>query len=189
MDDRFQMIFTFVFLPVLIAFARSTGLKASKLLIPLSFLSILGGTITLIGTSTNLLVSGLSQQSGQPAFGLFEISGLGLAYAVIGFLYIHFIGMRLLPERDTVSSLLSAEDTRKFSSAVEVAAESPLVGVRLIEHPLFGDRKSTIVYEVIRRGRRVDDIPLDAITLEERDVLWFRATPKQLAEIQGTAGL
>ena len=178
-----------VFLPVLIAFARSTGLKASKLLIPLSFLSILGGTITLIGTSTNLLVSGLSQQSGQPAFGLFEISGLGLAYAVIGLLYIHFIGMRLLPERDTVSSLLSAEDTRKFSSAVEVAAESPLVGVRLIEHPLFGDRKSTIVYEVIRRGRRVDDIPLDAITLEERDVLWFRATPKQLAEIQGTAGL
>jgi len=178
-----------VFLPVLIAFARSTGLKASKLLIPLSFLSILGGTITLIGTSTNLLVSGLSQQSGQPAFGLFEISGLGLAYALIGFLYIHFIGMRLLPERDTVSSLLSAEDTRKFSSAVEISAESPLVGVRLIEHPLFGDRKSTIVYEVIRRGRRVDDIPLDAITLEERDVLWFRATPKQLAEIQGTAGL
>jgi di/tricarboxylate transporter len=178
-----------VFLPVLIAFARSTGLKASKLLIPLSFLSILGGTITLIGTSTNLLVSGLSLQSGEPAFGLFEISGLGLAYAAIGFLYIHFIGMRLLPERDTVSSLLSAEDTRKFSSAVEIGAGSGLIDVRLIEHPLFGDRKSTIVYEVIRRGRRVDDIPLDAITLEERDVLWFRATPKQLVEIQGTAGL
>lgn len=178
-----------VFLPVLIAFSRSTGLKASKLLIPLSFLSILGGTITLIGTSTNLLVSGLSFQTGQPAFGLFEISGLGIVYAGIGALYIYFIGRHLLPERDTVSSLLDAEDTRKFSSAVEIPVGSPLVGLRLITHPLFTNRKSTIVYEVIRQGRRVEDIPLDAITLEERDVLWFRATSKQLAEIQGTAGV
>ena len=177
-----------VFLPVLMAFARSTGLRASKLLIPLSFLSILGGTITLIGTSTNLLVSGLSKQQGQPAFGIFEISGLGLVYAVVGFLYIYFIGQRLLPERDTVSSLLDAEDTRKFSSAVEIPEDSPLIGERLIEHPLFSNRKRTIVYEVIRYGRRVEDIPLDAITLQPRDVLWFRATSKQLAEIQGTRG-
>jgi di/tricarboxylate transporter len=178
-----------VFLPVLLAFSRSTGLKASKLLIPLSFLSILGGTITLIGTSTNLLVSGLSKQQGQPAFGIFEISGLGIVYAVVGFVYIYFIGQRLLPDRETVSSLLSAEDTRKFSSAVEIAEGSPLIGVRLIEHPLFSNRKSTMVYEVIRHGRRVEEIPLDAITLQERDVLWFRATSKQLAEIQGAPGV
>lgn len=178
-----------VFLPVLMAFARSTGLKASKLLIPLSFLSILGGTITLIGTSTNLLVSGLAKQQGQPAFGIFEISGLGIVYAVVGSLYIYFIGQRLLPERDTVSSLLDAEDTRKFSSAVEVSEDSPLIGQRLIEHPLFSNRKQTIVYEVIRYGRRVEDIPLDAITFKSRDVLWFRATSKQLAEIQGYNGV
>ncbi len=178
-----------VFLPVLMAFARSTGLKASKLLIPLSFLSILGGTMTLIGTSTNLLVSGLSNQQGQPAFGIFEISGLGIVYAIIGFLYIYFIGTRLLPERDTVSSLLDAEDTRKFSSAVEIPEGSPLIGQRLIEHPLFSNRKRTIVYEVVRYGRRVEDIPLDAITLQQRDTLWFRATSKELAEIQAAPGV
>ncbi len=178
-----------VFLPVLMAFARSTGLKASKLLIPLSFLSILGGTITLIGTSTNLLVSGLSKQQGQPAFGIFEISGLGIVYAIIGSLYIYFIGQRLLPERDTVSSLLDAEDTRKFSSAVEISEDSPLIGKRLIEHPLFSSRKRTIVYEVIRYGRRVEDTPLDAIILQPRDVLWFRGTSKKLAEIQGHDGV
>jgi di/tricarboxylate transporter len=178
-----------VFLPVLMAFSRSTGLKASKLLIPLSFLSILGGTVTLIGTSTNLLVSGLSNQQGQPAFGIFEISGLGFAYAVIGFLYIFFIGQRFLPERDTVSSLLDAEDTRKFSSAVEIPEDSPLIGERLIENPLFSNRKKTIVYEVIRMGRRLEDIPLDAVTFQERDILWFRATSKQLVEIQGSDGV
>ena len=178
-----------VFLPVLLAFSRSTGIKASKLLIPLSFLGILGGTITLIGTSTNLLVSGLSKQEGQPAFGIFEISGLGVTYAVVGSLYLYFIVHRLLPERDTVSSLLDAEDTRKFASAVEVVEGSPLVGERLIKHPLFLDRKRTIVYDVVRQGRPIEDIPLDAITLKEHDVLWFRATSKQLSEIKNTEGL
>lgn len=178
-----------VFLPVLLAFARSTGQRASKLLIPLSFLGILGGTITLIGTSTNLLVSGLSAKQGHPPFGIFEISVLGIAFAVVGTLYICFIGRHLLPERDTVSSLLDAEDTRKFSTAVEILVDSPLIGGRLIEHPLFSKRNHTIVYEVIRHGRRVDDIPLDAITMQERDVLWIRATSRQLAEIQGAQGV
>ncbi len=178
-----------VFLPVLLAFAKSTGIRASKLLMPLSFLSILGGTITLIGTSTNLLVAGLTVENGQPPFGIFEISGVGLVYALVGAAYLYFIGTRLLPDRDTVSSLLDTEDTRRFTSAMEILGNSPLVGVRLIEHPLFSDRKQTMVYEVVRDGRRVDDIPLDAITLQERDVLLFRATPKQMAEIEGASGV
>jgi di/tricarboxylate transporter len=178
-----------VFLPVLLAFARSTGMKASKLLIPLSFLSILGGSITLIGTSTNLLVSGLSAKQGQPVFGIFEISALGITFAIVGTLYIVLFGRHLLPERDTVSSLLDAEDTRKFSSAVEIPPGSALIGERLIESPLFSKRNNTIVYEVIRHGRRVDDIPLDAITLKGRDVLWLRATSKQLAEMQAAHGV
>jgi len=178
-----------VFLPVIMAYSRKSGLKASKLLIPLSFFSILGGTITLIGTSTNLLVAGLAKQSGQPPFGIFEIAGLGAVYAVVGFLYIHFIGRHLLPDRDTVSSLLDAEDTRKFCSAVEIPISSPLVGERLLESPLFSDRKRTIVYEVIRHGHRVEDIPLDALVLHGGDVLWFRATSKRLGEIKETKGI
>lgn len=173
-----------VFLPVVMAYCRKSGLKASKILIPLSFLSILGGTITLIGTSTNLLVAGVAKQQGQPAFGIFEISLLGVVYAVVGFLYLFFVGRHLLPSRDTVSSLLGAEDTRRFCSAVEIPAGSPLIGVRLIEQPLFSERRRTIVYEVIRFGLRVDDVPLDALVLEEGDVLWFRAPASKLADIQ-----
>lgn len=178
-----------VFLPVLMAFARKSGVKASKLLIPLSFLSIFGGTITLIGTSTNLLVAGVAREAGQPAFGIFEISKLGLIYAAIGLAYLYFFGQRLLPSRDTVSSLLDAEDTRSFLSAIEIPENSPFVGARLISHPLLSDRRRTIVYEVIRGHRRVDDIPLDAIVLEAGDVLWFRASSRQLAEIGSTPGV
>ncbi len=178
-----------VFLPVIMAYSRKSGLKASKLLIPLSFLSILGGTITLIGTSTNLLVAGLAKQQGQPPFGILEISGLGVIYAFVGFLYLQLVGRHLLPSRDTVSSLLDAEDTRKFCSAVEIPNDSPFAGERLLGNALFSDRKRTIVYEVIRHGRRIDDIPLDALVLRSGDILWFRATSKKLAEIQETKGV
>ncbi len=178
-----------IFLPVLLAFCRSSGLKPSKLLIPLSFLSILGGTMTLIGTSTNLLVAGVAEDAGQPAFGIFEVSALGIIYSVIGFSYLYFFGGRLRPDRDTLSSLLDAEDTRRFLSAAEILPNSPLIGKRLITHPLFSDRKRTIVYEVIRRGQRVDEVPLDALVIEEGDVFWFRATTSRLAEIRTADGI
>ena len=178
-----------IFLPVIMAFCRQAELKAGKFLIPLSFLSILGGTVTLLGTSTNLLVAGVAEDQGQPPFGIFEITPLGLVYAVVGFLYLFFIGRHLLPARDTVSSLLDAEDTRQFCSAAVVTAGSPLVGARLIDHPLFADRQWTLVYEVARNGRRVEDIPLDALVLQEQDVLWFRAPARRLAEIQSEKGL
>ncbi|MFZ9920703.1 MAG: SLC13 family permease, partial [Terrimicrobiaceae bacterium] len=151
-----------VFLPILMAYARKTGVGASKLLIPLSFFAILGGTVTLIGTSTNILVSGMAAKLGQPAFSIFEISGMGLVYAAIGSVYLMLFGQKLLPDRPTLSSLLSSEDTRSFCSQAVVAPKSTLIG-KCLPETVLGKTRTVRVFEIIREGLRVSDVPLDQL--------------------------
>ena len=88
-----------VMTPVVIALARQQGHSSSRYLIPLSYASILGGTCTLVGTSTNLLVAGIAQREGLPAFGIFDITGVGVLLAISGVLYMVLFGWWLLPER------------------------------------------------------------------------------------------
>lgn len=178
-----------VFLPVLVAYCRDTGRKPGKFLLPLSFLSILGGTMTLIGTSTTLLVAGVAADHGQPAFGIFEISKLGVIYAVVGYLYFLLVGRHLLPDREAPTSLRGNEDNRVFFSAVEIREGFESIGKRVVEIPQFLHGKSSLVYEVLRFGRAITDVPLDAITIHTGDVIWLRATSKQIAEIRATKGL
>lgn len=177
-----------VFLPVILATCRNSGIKATRLLIPLSFLSILGGTSTLIGTSTNLLVASAAVDAGQPAFTIFEISRLGIVYAAVGSLYMIFIGRHLLPSKDTLSSTLSIEDTRRFYSAIEIKGTSPLVGQRLIESSLLKGANKLSIYQVVRQGDRVYQ-PLNQINIEEDDIYWVRASTPALKKLQSIAGV
>lgn len=131
-----------VFIPVFCAVAGAAGEPASRYLIPLSFSAILGGTVTLIGTSTNLVVHNLARNRGFDGLSLFSIAPLGLIYLAIGLLYIATIGRRLLPARETTDALDGKLDDRVFSTDLQITgasriAGSPLDAARLIsEHGL-----------------------------------------------------
>jgi len=114
--------------PVVIALAGSTGSSASRFLIPLSYASILGGTVTLIGTSTNLLVDGVAREHGLAPFGLFEITGAGLIMALVGALYLMLLGRRLLPQRPMLAETLPDPARRRFLAEILLPEGSPLAG-------------------------------------------------------------
>jgi di/tricarboxylate transporter len=118
---------TAMFLPPTIGVARRANLSPSRLLMPLAFASILGGTCTLIGTSTNVAVSGYIKKSGMPELGMFEMTPLGLIIVVIGIAYLMLIGRRMLPEHKE-ASLTANYAMREYVSEIIVLPDSPLIG-------------------------------------------------------------
>ena len=125
-----------VMIPIVRRLARVLEMAATRLMIPLSYLSILGGTLTLIGTSTNLLVDGVAQEQGLAAFGIFEMTGVGLAAAGRGLLVIALLGPILLPARGP-RTLDEERESDLYLSHLTLAPESKLVGRTLQDTGFF----------------------------------------------------
>jgi di/tricarboxylate transporter len=141
--------------PVVIRLAHTVKVAPSRMLMPLSFATILGGTCSLIGTSTNIVVDGVAQSHGITPFRLFEISGPGMIYGVVGILYLYFIGRRFLPDRPTLSDTLIDVSQRKFLTEVLVPQGSPLIGKTLSDAGLTTNR-GVLVIDLIREERSLD---------------------------------
>lgn len=141
-----------VFLPLTVKLAGERDLSPSLFLIPLSFASMLGGTLTLIGTSTNLLVSALAEREGLGAFTMFEFTRLGLPVTVVGLLYMLVAGRWLVPARKG-KQLTVTYHVREYFTEVEVGAESDLVGQAIGE--VVEGRLGVEVMEVFRGERKL----------------------------------
>ncbi|GAB4252311.1 MAG: SLC13 family permease [Candidatus Methylacidiphilales bacterium] len=178
-----------IFMPILIHLARSKDLPASKLLIPLSYAAILGGCCTLIGTSTNIVVSGIAANSYQLApIGMFELAAVGIPFVILGIIYMTLFGTRLLPARQTVTALLTPDDRRNFLCQVLVKKDSPLVGQRLVDTELAQKKSDFRIIEVRRRSARVMQ-PIDEIVVEPFDRILISASAKQMVELPQVKGI
>ncbi|MES2475191.1 MAG: SLC13 family permease [Verrucomicrobiota bacterium] len=157
-----------IMLPVTLGFARSKNIAASKLLMPLSYASILGGCCTLIGTSTNILVNGALRDLGEPTMGMFELAPLGIPLAIAGIGYLTIFGPKLIPDRSSITGSLEIDMRTTPLYHVLISENSALIGKKLIDTALADRATGIHVMEIRRKGARVM-LPLSKIVVEKND--------------------
>ncbi|WP_397383647.1 SLC13 family permease [Prosthecobacter sp.] len=175
---------TAVFVGPVMGLSRKLRIPPSRLLMPLAFASLMGGTCTLIGTSTNVAVSGAITKLGLEPLRMFEFTGIGLVLMLTGIVYMVFIGTRLVPERDKAAAV-AGDAMRDYLAEVMVLPSSPLIG-----QAAFDSDFSALDFQVMKIRRA--DQPLDAgpnLRFEEGDVVLVAGKVENLIRVKKIEGL
>ena len=175
------------FLPVILGLGQRAKLSASRLLMPMAFAAILASSVTLIGTSTNVVVSGLMTQSGLPPIGMFELTPVGVPVLLVGVLYMLFIGQRLIPERAVPETLTEKFDLRPYLAELRILPGSTLDGHTLAQSGL-GRHFDLVVLAIIREDQRQLDPPADVV-LRAGDALLVEGSSDAILKIKDVAGI
>ena len=176
-----------VMIPVFVQLAKTLNTLASKLLIPLSYAAILGGSLTLIGTSTNLLVDGVARANGLAGFTIFEVTPLGAILVLWGLIYLRFIAPRLLPVRASLANLLSDRPKMKFFTEAVIPPESNLIGRAVNGVQLF-KRPGVRLVDVLRGDRSLRR-SLQDVQLQIGDRVVLRTEMTELLSLQSNKSL
>lgn len=175
-----------VFIPIVIDMASRASVPASHLLMPLSFAALLGGMCTLVGTSTNLLVSGAAVQAGVEELGMFEMTPVAAPMALLGITFMAIFAPRLLPKRTSLSTQMAEASPREYVTELAIGPTSPLVGRPYAN--AFDKADVKLLFFV--RDEAMRYAPYDeALTIAPGDVVMLRANVEDLAELQSQLGL
>ncbi|MBX2980338.1 MAG: SLC13 family permease [Flavobacteriales bacterium] len=172
-------------IPVVVQIAHNSGMAPAKLLIPLSFASIMGGTTLLIGTSTNFVVSGVMAESGLPPLRMFQQTPLGLVFLAVGIVYMAFIGHRLLPKRRDGQDAGERFSMRGYLTEIELLPGAPSVGKRIMDSALVRELEMDILE--VRRGDERFALPPGDMVLQQGDLLQVRCDVSRIRALKDRA--
>jgi di/tricarboxylate transporter len=172
-------------IPVVVQMAHTSGQAPSKLLIPLSYATIMGGTITLMGTSTNFVVSGVMTESGLAPLTMFQQTPMGLVFLGAGVVYMVLIGRKLLPDRKGSKDLGEQFSMRGYVTDIELLPGAPSVGRSIMNSALVKELEMDIIE--IRRGEQLFTLPPGDMVLEAGDLLKVRCDVAQIRALKDRA--
>lgn len=176
-----------IFLPILLGVAKDTQISASKILMPISFASMFGGVCTLIGTSTNILVSSIAEENGLRAFSMFEFAPLGMIFFVVGTAYMLLVGIKLIPERRGKGDLTETFSLNEYLTEIVLLPGTASVGQKIKNAPLVKDLDITILE--IRRESGIIHQPTADVVLLENDILLVRCNLEEIRAMQEREGV